>query len=855
MATIARLATEIIAKVEGFDRAVSSIERVDRSLTNLSRSSTKMDAMIAGMSKIGKVAYENAQASQRMIDGMSAVGKAVEKPTTALQGLTGTIKSLGGVMVATFAVDKVIGFAKEIVTFASDLNDLSAKTGISVERLQAFNLVGNDVGVTVDQIKTGIAQMADKLVGGDTAAVNALARLNLNAEELIKMRPDEAFLRIAENVAKIPNSNERIAVMQDIFGRMGTELLPLVNTQLSQMVKEAERLSIPQETIDRADQFGETIERLWIRFKALTVVAADFIGQHLQIMPIEMLKMVGSLKTFISEGNATEDVMNKITARGKAFATEGLKPVAIHGKEVNEVITKMNGEIRAKMTKNLEDAKDAAEKAAKPMKDLADSVARANSDFHNTEGMKMFNADLAVLNATSSEATRNLQKLAMQATLVQTALSSSNINPALLMGGPGAMPYGGNLYTYGSGVPLLGAGEGFSLKDFFKGGLGPTVMGALMGGGNVGGSMGGFVGGGLMGKFLSTGLGKSLGGMFGGALGSFLPGIGNLVGSFIGKGLGSLFGSLTGAEGKKTNDLRDQMFMDLGGFDKVAKLAAEAGFSMDRLLKPSKVKDFQRAWEDFNTTLEKHKEHLNNINALIDAQHQRQQMLQDAVARYGFTLEELPEQMRNQEMARNAEQLLTDFKLLTEAGFNIDTVIGRMGESINEFVRQAMKTGTEVPNQMRPMIEKMIEQGLLTDEAGNKLTDMANIKFGETLTEQFENVLQKLDELIEKLNQAISLGGSLPSVPNTTGYVEGDQSYPDTYPMAAGGAGMVTRPTLFLAGEGGPEQFAFSGANRSFGGGDSSRVVKAIEMLRTELRVDREVSRLMVRSEALKALA
>lgn len=42
--------------------------------------------------------------------------------------------------------------------------------------------------------------------------------------------------------------------------------------------------------------------------------------------------------------------------------------------------------------------------------------------------------------------------------------------------------------------------------------------------------------------------------------------------------------------------------------------------------------------------------------------------------------------------------------------------------------------------------------------------------------------------------------------------------------MAEGGFGRVDRPTLFLAGEAGPEDFAFSGANKSFGGGPSVTV-------------------------------
>jgi hypothetical protein len=36
--------------------------------------------------------------------------------------------------------------------------------------------------------------------------------------------------------------------------------------------------------------------------------------------------------------------------------------------------------------------------------------------------------------------------------------------------------------------------------------------------------------------------------------------------------------------------------------------------------------------------------------------------------------------------------------------------------------------------------------------------------------------------------------------------------------MAHGGSGMVSGPTLFLAGEAGPEEYAFSGANKSFSG-------------------------------------
>jgi hypothetical protein len=47
-------------------------------------------------------------------------------------------------------------------------------------------------------------------------------------------------------------------------------------------------------------------------------------------------------------------------------------------------------------------------------------------------------------------------------------------------------------------------------------------------------------------------------------------------------------------------------------------------------------------------------------------------------------------------------------------------------------------------------------------------------------------------------------------------------------PMAEGGSGMVTKPTLFLAGEAGPESFAFGGANNKAMGGGSTRVYNTV---------------------------
>jgi hypothetical protein len=96
----------------------------------------------------------------------------------------------------------------------------------------------------------------------------------------------------------------------------------------------------------------------------------------------------------------------------------------------------------------------------------------------------------------------------------------------------------------------------------------------------------------------------------------------------------------------------------------------------------------------------------------------------------------------------------------------------------------------------------------------------------ESMWRGFDRVIEKLNEMIDRLGEAISLTSTLqevtPDAPiggeRATGG-ETAQMYGEPIPMASGGYGRVTKPTLFLAGESGSEDVAFSGANQRFGGG------------------------------------
>jgi hypothetical protein len=128
------------------------------------------------------------------------------------------------------------------------------------------------------------------------------------------------------------------------------------------------------------------------------------------------------------------------------------------------------------------------------------------------------------------------------------------------------------------------------------------------------------------------------------------------------------------------------------------------------------------------------------------------------------------------------------------------------------------------------MLEEMIKNGQLLDANGVKIESLedSGISFAMTMTEGFKSLIaevQKLTDLIAK-----SLNVAIQNIPDASFEIRGEYVPPDDLPdgydhprvheMAAGGSGRVTKPTLFLAGEAGPEDVAFSGANKSFGSGD-----------------------------------
>jgi chaperonin cofactor prefoldin len=158
------------------------------------------------------------------------------------------------------------------------------------------------------------------------------------------------------------------------------------------------------------------------------------------------------------------------------------------------------------------------------------------------------------------------------------------------------------------------------------------------------------------------------------------------------------------------------------------------------------------------------------------------------------------------------------------------------GLSMYEQMRTAGFTQTETLMAMLPWLKNVfdahVKLGIPIDANTQKLIDEANA-LGlledndptSILKQGFRDLIQAVTDLTNallgippKVNSEVNVHTNYTSSGKPVDPNDPDPNDPDPIPQAYGGSYWVTQPTMFMAGEAGPEQVLFSGANQKLSG-------------------------------------
>lgn len=243
-------------------------------------------------------------------------------------GLGPSFTKLGGLLAGAFTISAVTGFAKELANFASEMLDISAQTGISTTRLQAWDLVLAKSGLSVGDLASSVLQLSKRLIEGDKSAVRAVEYLGLNVQELIALGPDQALIKLAEAAAKIPDPMEKSTIGVELLGRSGAKFFRLANDELSALLETAEKGPgiITDETLKRIDDFDEKIGEAWKTARGFIATvglgAIDGLGQ----LGTSLMGVTLGMKDLGTSTEKTTDSQMKLVASHKQV-DDSIQPV------------------------------------------------------------------------------------------------------------------------------------------------------------------------------------------------------------------------------------------------------------------------------------------------------------------------------------------------------------------------------------------------------------------------------------------------------------------------------------------------------------------------------------------------
>jgi hypothetical protein len=220
---------------------------------------------------LNKTKEETTKAGQAFKDfgsglaGGFGIGLGFLTAQKAGEAFAGAVLAIPKALLAVGAA--VVQSTQKVMELGGRLTDLSAKVGISAEALQKLKFAGSLVGVGLDTITAATTKMQRALI----ETPEAFNRIGLSAAALRQMKPEEQLAAISDKLRGIKDPAALAAASIALLGRSGAELLPLLTSNMREVMEQAERLGIvlSNEVVAAADDLGDQVEILSATWEGL----------------------------------------------------------------------------------------------------------------------------------------------------------------------------------------------------------------------------------------------------------------------------------------------------------------------------------------------------------------------------------------------------------------------------------------------------------------------------------------------------------------------------------------------------------------------------------------------------------
>lgn len=245
--------------------------------------------------------------------GVAKVGKSMDDVAkkAAVFGAAIGAAMAGAAAVMSAAIKRTIDDADSMAKSAQ-------KFGVGVEELSRLKHAADLSGVSLDTLGTSLRKLSQNMQetanGAKNTASQAFAALGVavkNADGSLRSST-EVMGDVAERFARMDDGAQKTALAMAIFGRSGSELIPMLNAGrdgLHEMMQEADRLGIVLDTntAKAAENFNDNMSRLG---KVWDGLINQIVGTGGLLPALENLSE--QMVALVNDGDAVREIAEKI---------------------------------------------------------------------------------------------------------------------------------------------------------------------------------------------------------------------------------------------------------------------------------------------------------------------------------------------------------------------------------------------------------------------------------------------------------------------------------------------------------------------------------------------------------------
>ena len=222
----------------------------------------------------------------------------------------------------------------EFIDQGDAIADQAEGLNMSTKALQTWQFAAGTVGIETEKLSSIFSKLQSKISEGSDGTKESFAALGVNFSKLKKMKPEQQLTHITEAFARLPDSVNKTALANEIFGKSGYKLLPVLKAGAAGLKDIYEQAKATGYIL--SDDTNDAVNKADAAFNQFKLQLTGFKNQALAPLLPVFADMIGQLGKIITEHGpkftkwiqtAGKSFMEKLAPAIGDFVTNDLPPL------------------------------------------------------------------------------------------------------------------------------------------------------------------------------------------------------------------------------------------------------------------------------------------------------------------------------------------------------------------------------------------------------------------------------------------------------------------------------------------------------------------------------------------------